>query len=115
MLPPFLSHLRPRRFTFEEARCVNVENFSLLNFLIEKIYSLLASGCKIISIPKYDATDFLRIVAENKATFLHLVPPIVIQLANHKDAKPEQFKYVRQVMSAASTLAQADAERFKRL
>lgn len=74
--------------------------------LIVLLFTKLALGCKIVSIPKYDANEFLRIVKDNKATFLYLVPPVVIQLANHPDAKPDQFQHVRQVMSAASNLAQ---------
>lgn len=78
------------------------------------LFSKLALGCKIISIPKYEANEFLRIVKENKATILPLVPPTIIQLGNHEAVTPEHFKYVRQVMSAASTIAHADVERFKK-
>lgn len=65
--------------------------------------------------PKYDPIEFLRICKDHKATYLHLVPPTVIQLANHPAAKAEHFQYVRKAMSAASSLAQADAERFKKM
>lgn len=83
--------------------------------LVVLLLSKLALGCKVVSMPKYDANDFLRIVRDHKATFLHLVPPTIIQLGNHADAKPEHFQYVRQVMSAASNLVHADAERFKKM
>lgn len=83
--------------------------------LVVLLLSKLALGCKVVSMPKYDANDFLRIVRDHKATFLHLVPPTIIQLGNHADAKPEHFQFVRQVMSAASNLVHADAERFKKM
>lgn len=85
--------------------------YGLMVILVPK----LALGAKIISIPKFDVNQFLQITKKQKATFLHLVPPVVIQLNNHDGAKPEHFSHVRQVMCAASNLAQADAERFTKL
>lgn len=85
--------------------------YGLTAFLIPK----LALGTKIVSIPKFEVNRFLRITKEQKATFLHLVPPTVIQLSNYDGAKPEHFAHVRQVMCGASNLAQADVERFKKV
>lgn len=83
--------------------------------LIIILLAKLALGTKIVSIPKYDVNQFLQITKEHKATFLHLVPPVVIQLGNYEGARPEHFKHVRKVMSAASNLAHADADRFKKM
>lgn len=83
--------------------------------LIILLLSKLALGTKMISIPKFEINEFLRITKDHKATYLNLVPTNVIQLGNYAGAKPEHFKYVRYVMSAASNLAQADAERFKKM
>lgn len=47
--------------------------------LIIILFSKLALGTKIVSIPKFDVNQFLRITKEQKATFLHLVPPVVVQ------------------------------------
>lgn len=75
----------------------------------------LALGAKIVSIPKYDANTLLRITKEHRATFLHLVPPVVIQLNNHADCTPEHFQTVRNVMCAASSLTHSDGECFKKM
>lgn len=83
--------------------------------LIILLLSKLAMGAKIISIPKYDVNVVLRIIKEMKVTFLPLVPPVLIQLANYEGAKPENFRTVRAVMSAASNIAHADVERFKKV
>lgn len=83
--------------------------------LLVLVLSKLALGTKLISMPKYEINDFLRIVKDHKATILHLVPPVVIQLGNYEPATPQHFKHVRLVMSAASNLAQADADRFKKM
>lgn len=85
--------------------------YGLMVILIPK----LCMGAKIVSIPKYDIHDFLRITKDQKATYLHLVPPVVIQLNNHKDVTPSHFEHVRKVMSAASSLADSDGERFKKM
>lgn len=85
--------------------------YGLMVLLIPK----LALGAKIISIPKFEINDFLRIISEHKATFLHLVPPVVIQLNNFDGAKSEYFENVRLVLCAASNIAQTDAERFAKM
>lgn len=73
------------------------------------------NGAKIVTIPKYDANIFLRIVKEHRPTFLHLVPPVVIQLNNHKECTPSHFESVRVIVSAASSLTQSDGENFKKM
>lgn len=75
----------------------------------------LALGAKIVTMPKFDVADFLRICAEKKATMLHLVPPIVILLNNLGVVKPEHFKNVKRVMCGASSLGQSDAEPFLKM
>lgn len=81
-----------------------------LNFVL---LSKLALGCKMIAIPKFEPNEYLRIIHEQKATFLTVVPPIVIQLAAYEHAKPYHFEYVRYMSSAASSLAHSDVERFR--
>lgn len=83
--------------------------------LIILLLSKLAIGAKIVSIPKYEVNEVLRIIKEMKATFLPLVPPVLIQLANYEGAKPENFRTIRAVMSAASNIAHADVERFQKM
>lgn len=84
--------------------------YGLMCVLVPK----LALGCKIVSIPKFEVNSFLRITKEQKATFLHLVPPTVHLLSNYDGAKPEHFTHVRQVMCGASNLSQNDVERFNK-
>lgn len=85
--------------------------YGLMATLIPK----LALGAKVISIPKYEINSFLQITKQNKATFLHLVPPVVIQLGNYENSKVEHFESVRASMSGASNLVQADVERLKKM
>lgn len=75
----------------------------------------MAMGAKLVTIPKYDVNEVLRIIKDMKATFLPLVPPVLIQLANYEGAKPDHFRTIRIVMSAASNIAHADVERFQKV
>lgn len=81
--------------------------------LMVVLISKLALGCKIVSIPKFELGQFMKIISDNKSTFLHFAPPLIILLANNEIAKASHFAHVRLVMSAASNLAQSDAERFR--
>lgn len=83
--------------------------------LIVLLLSKLAIGAKLVTIPKYDVNEVLRIIKDMKATFLPLVPPVLIQLANYEGAKPEHFRTIRAVMSAASNIAHADVQRFQKV
>ena len=40
------------------------------------LFSKLAIGAKIVTLPKFNPETFLNCLAEHKATVLHLVPPI---------------------------------------
>lgn len=111
---PYERLIRPTTNDFQEVLPCFLPFFHAYG-LIVLLLPKLALGARIITMPKYEINDFLRITKEKKATFLHLVPPVVIQLSNYEGAKPEIFKHVRQVMSAASNLAQADAERFLKM
>lgn len=84
--------------------------YGLMGVLVPK----LALGCKIVSIPKFEVNSFLRITKEQKATFLHLVPPTVHLMSSYDGAKPKHFTHVRQVMCGASNLSQNDVERFNK-
>lgn len=75
----------------------------------------LAAGAKIVCIPKYDPNTFLSVTKGYRATFLFLVPPVVIQLNNFAGCTPSHFECVRGAISGASTLAESDGERFKEM
>lgn len=79
------------------------------------LVSKLALGCKIVSVPKFEINEFVRTIGDHKTTFLALVPPLIVLLGNRLQGLRPEFQYLRQVMSAASTLGQKDVERFREL
>lgn len=75
----------------------------------------LTLGAKIVTMPKYNIETFLRMIKEQKATFLHLIPPVVIQINNYENCNSTDFERIRNVICAASNLAESDGERFKKM
>lgn len=88
--------------------------FHIYGMMVAMIPSL-SIGAKVVCIPKYEVNTFLRITKGYRATFLFLVPPVVIQLNNHAGCTPSHFECVRGAASGASTLAESDGERFKKM
>lgn len=83
--------------------------------LLVMMVSKLSLGCKIVSIPRFEQNEFLKTVGDHKGSFLCLVPPLIVLLGNRLKGPRREFDFVRQVMSAASTLGQRDVERFSEL
>jgi acyl-CoA synthetase (AMP-forming)/AMP-acid ligase II len=59
--------------------------------------------------PKFELVDFLKLAQDHKATYLHIVPPIVLALAKHPLVLQYDLSSVRIIMSAAAPLS-ADLE-----
>lgn len=101
--------------------------------LMVSLVSKLALGCKIVALPKFEPEGevsrineshfgftndknsfpgFLTTLAEHKATYLNLVPPIVLFLANSNKTEKRHLEHVRTIMSGAAPLGASDVERF---
>jgi acyl-CoA synthetase (AMP-forming)/AMP-acid ligase II len=61
----------------------------------------------VITMPKFDLEEFLRITAEHRATFLFIAPPIAVLLAKHPIVDSYDTSSIRIVFSGAAPL---DAE-----
>jgi acyl-CoA synthetase (AMP-forming)/AMP-acid ligase II len=69
----------------------------------------LHEGVKTVVMPKFELVDFLKLAQDHKATYLHIVPPIVLALAKHPIVAQYDLSSVRIIMSAAAPLS-ADLE-----
>lgn len=58
----------------------------------------------IITMPKFDLPEFLRIIAERKATYLYIAPPIAVALAKHPIVDQYDTSSIRMVFSGAAPL-----------
>ncbi|KAK9512342.1 hypothetical protein O3M35_000789 [Rhynocoris fuscipes] len=68
----------------------------------------LYSGAKVITLPKFEESTFLRSLKDYKATVLFIAPPLVLYLANSPSVTKEHLSSVRTIVSGAAPLSQTD-------
>jgi len=96
------------------------ENDTLIAFLpYFHIYGIvmflsfgLGHGATLVSMPRFDLEQFCELVQRHGATYLHLVPPVVIALAKHPMVDRYDFSNVKWALSAAAPLGGPAAEAF---
>ncbi|XP_013390242.1 probable 4-coumarate--CoA ligase 1 [Lingula anatina] len=76
------------------------------------LFTGLAAGVKIVTMPKFTLDDYLHIVHRHRATSLHVVPPIALRMAKYPDIHKFDLSSVRQVFSAAAPLSDTLSEEF---
>lgn len=74
--------------------------------------SKLSLGCKLVTIPRYDPGRYISILSEHKATYLTLVPPILLSLTNDDRCTAQHLSHVRGAISGAAPLGADTIERF---
>jgi acyl-CoA synthetase (AMP-forming)/AMP-acid ligase II len=58
----------------------------------------------VVTVPKFDLPEFLRIIAERRTSFLFLAPPIAVALAKHPLVDSYDVSSIRMVFSGAAPL-----------
>ncbi len=69
-------------------------------------------GATIVTMPRFDLAEFLRVVAEEKVTYVYIAPPIAVALAKHPAIDDADLSSVKVVFSGAAPL---DAELGRRV
>ncbi len=64
----------------------------------------LSRGATIITMPRFDLADFLRVIDTYKATFIFIAPPIAVALAKHPMVDDYDISSVTMVFSGAAPL-----------
>lgn len=67
----------------------------------------LYKGSTIITVPRFELEDFLRLLQEYRVTFAHVVPPILLALAKHPAVDNYDLSNLRTVFSGAAPLGEA--------
>jgi long-chain acyl-CoA synthetase len=75
------------------------------------IGTAVAGGARQVLMERFDLAEMIRLVQAEGVTELFVVPPVMLTLANAPDLRPEQFRSVRFVKSAAAPLAPDVARR----
>jgi 4-coumarate--CoA ligase len=71
----------------------------------------LATGCQIVSLPKFTPDTFLNAMEKFKGTVLHLVPPIVIFLGHYDKIEKKHTESIKYIVSGAAPMGKTDVER----
>jgi acyl-CoA synthetase (AMP-forming)/AMP-acid ligase II len=62
-------------------------------------------GATIVTMPRFDLEEFLRILQDERVTRAYLVPPIVLALAKHPMVEKYDLSSLRLIMSGAAPLS----------
>ncbi|SFR91833.1 4-coumarate--CoA ligase [Agromyces sp. CF514] len=75
----------------------------LLNYALKRRASL-------VTMPRFDLVEFLRVIGEHRATWVFIAPPIAVALAKHPLVEQADLSSVKVVFSGAAPLDGALAE-----
>jgi len=64
-------------------------------------------GATIVTMPRFDLADFLRVISEYRATYVFIAPPVAVALAKHPMVDEYDTSSLKMVFSGAAPL---DAE-----
>ena len=68
---------------------------------------------KLVTMPRFDLDEFLRLIDEQRITFLYIAPPMAVALAKHPAVDTIDTSSVRAVLSGAAPLDEALGEAVK--
>ena len=69
----------------------------------------LRAGATIVVLPRFELESYLETIARYGVTFLHVVPPIALMLAQRPEVAAHDLSRVRAVFSAAAPLSAAQS------
>ncbi|WP_214405955.1 AMP-binding protein [Pseudonocardia lacus] len=67
----------------------------------------LSKRATVVTLPRFDLTDFLRVIAEQKVSYVYIAPPIAVALAKHPAVDQYDLSSIEIIFSGAAPL---DAE-----
>ncbi len=98
-----------------EERVIGVLPFYHIYGMLVILNLCLYRGMTIVTMPRFDLEQFLKIMQDYKITRANLVPPIILALAKHPVVDNYDLSHLKIIMSGAAPLsaelAQACAER----
>jgi acyl-CoA synthetase (AMP-forming)/AMP-acid ligase II len=99
-----LSQCRPVLVSEEGDRLIAVLPFFHIYGQVVLMAAALWQGATLVSMPRFDLEDFLRILQEQRITQAFLVPPIVLALAKHPMVDKYDLSSLSFIMSGAAPL-----------
>ncbi|XP_072930548.1 uncharacterized protein [Epargyreus clarus] len=71
----------------------------------------LGIGAKLVVLPKFKPTTFLKALTEHKINLLYTAPPLALFLGTHPDVKKEHLNSVDRIICAAAPISKSDIRR----
>jgi acyl-CoA synthetase (AMP-forming)/AMP-acid ligase II len=99
-----LAQCRPLLVSGEGDRLIAVLPFFHIYGQVVLMAAALWNGATLVSMPRFDLEDFLRILQEQRITQAFLVPPIVLALAKHPMVDKYDLSSLGFIMSGAAPL-----------
>jgi long-chain acyl-CoA synthetase len=96
---------------FNDAAGITADDALVVFLPLTHIYGILlmgaacCAGARQVLLERFDLNEVVRLVGQERATWLFAVPPVMLALANAPGLEPAQFASLRFVMSAAAPLA----------
>lgn len=94
-----------------EDTLVGVLPFFHIYGMVVVLNHAIYKGAAIVCMPRFDLEQFLQILQDHAVTYAHLVPPIVLALANHPSVEKYRISKLRMIMSGAAPLSPDVANR----
>jgi long-chain acyl-CoA synthetase len=69
------------------------------------------AGVEQILLERFDLSAVVRLIEEHGVTWLHVVPPVLLALAESRDVDPARFRSIKYALNAAAPLAPELARR----
>lgn len=104
--------IRPSSGDFQEVLPVVLPFYHVYGFTF-LLVSKLAVGCKIVTLPRFEPVSFLHTLLEHRATFVGIVPPLLLFLANDERVQRRHLASVRVLMCAAAPSGESDMIRLR--
>src|SRR5262249_17783792 len=64
----------------------------------------LAKGSTIVTMQRFDCDELIRIIEEHRVTWLHVAPPVILQIATTADVEGHDLSTLKLVISGAAPL-----------
>lgn len=70
-------------------------------------------GAKLVCLPQFSISQFIKILEDYKPTLLYLVPPIVQMMAINEKITSKHVENVRLIMSGAANIGAESIAKFR--
>jgi len=99
------THPDSAKIRFGEETFLGVLPFFHIYGMVMILFSAMMTGSKLVTLPKFEPGSLLKVMAEHKPTFFHIVPPILNFLVSHSDVTRDTLKSLRTAMCAAAPVS----------